>query len=153
MVRGIFIAIGLVLAVFAAWMIWGGPSARVQNLPIVDTRMHGPEAGAPAPDADDIVIPAQLSAPAQMGQIAFQENCASCHGSKAAGTDKGPPLIHRIYEPSHHADVAFQRAARFGVQAHHWRFGDMKPVAGVTDKQIEWITSYVREVQRANGIN
>jgi hypothetical protein len=25
--------------------------------------------------------------------------------------------------------------------------------ARVTDKQIEWITSYVREVQRANGIN
>lgn len=152
MVRIIFIGIGLILAVFAGWMIWGGPSDRVQKLPMVDTRMHGADAGAPAPDADDIVMPEQLSSPAQMGQIAFQENCVSCHGKKGAGTDQGPPLIHKIYEPSHHADFAFQRAAQQGVRAHHWRFGDMPPVEGVTDKQVEWITRYIREVQRANGI-
>jgi mono/diheme cytochrome c family protein len=111
----------------------------------------GADAAAPPRPADEIVVP-KLSSPAQMGKIAFDENCAACHGPKASGTENGPPLIHRIYEPSHHADFAFVRAARQGVKAHHWRFGDMAPVEGVTDKQIEWITRYVREVQRANGI-
>lgn len=153
MKKGLIGLAGLVVAGVVAVLIWGGAPGDDRARPTVNTRMHGSEAAAPAPNADDIVMPARLSSPAQMGQIAFEENCASCHGRKAAGTDKGPPLIHKIYEPSHHADFAFQRAARFGVQAHHWRFGDMPPVESVNDKQIEWITRYVREVQRANGIN
>lgn len=135
----------------AAALHWGRAPENDLATPTVNTAMHGAEAAAPARPADQIVMP-QLSAAAQMGQIAFQENCAACHGEKASGSDKGPPLIHKIYEPSHHADFAFQRAARGGVQSHHWRFGNMPPVEGVTDKQIEWITRYVREVQRANGI-
>lgn len=144
---------GLVVAGGVAALIWGGDPEDDRARPTVNTMMHGAEAAAPAPAADDIVMPARLSSPAQMGQIAFEENCAACHGKSLAGTKKGPPFIHDIYKPSHHADFAFQRAARFGVRAHHWRFGDMPPVEGVTDKQIEWITRYVREVQRANGIN
>jgi mono/diheme cytochrome c family protein len=143
---------GLVVAGGTAALIWGGGSEPDRATPTVDTAMHGADAAAPARPADEIVVP-KLSGPATMGQIAFEENCAACHGKNAAGTDKGPPFIHKIYEPSHHADFAFQRAARTGVQAHHWRFGDMLPVEGVTDRQIEWITRYVREVQRANGIN
>jgi mono/diheme cytochrome c family protein len=143
---------GLVVAGGTAALIWGGGSEPDRATPTVDTAMHGADAAAPARPADEIVVP-KLSGPATMGQIAFEENCAACHGKNAAGTDKGPPFIHKIYEPSHHADFAFQRAARMGVQAHHWRFGDMLPVEGVTDRQIEWITRYVREVQRANGIN
>ena len=50
-------------------------------------------------------------------------------------------------------DFSFQTAAKNGVRAHHWRFGDMQPVPGVTEKQVEWIVKYVREIQRANGIN
>ncbi len=145
--------LALVVAGVGAAFLWTGSSEDDRARPTVSTRMHGSEAAAPAPDVADIAVPEQLSSPAQMGQIAFQENCASCHGRKGAGTDQGPPLIHKIYEPSHHADFAFQRAARFGVQAHHWRFGDMPPVEGVTDKQVEWITRYIREVQRANGID
>ena len=64
----------------------------------------------------------------------------------------GYPLVHKIYEPLHHGDFAFQAATKNGVRAHHWRFGDMQPVPGVTDKQVEWIVKYVREMQRANGI-
>jgi mono/diheme cytochrome c family protein len=152
MVKTIFAGIGVVLIGFTAWMIWGGPAERVQTVPIVDTRMHGEAAGAPARPGDEINVP-KLSSRAVQGQIAFEENCAACHGKNASGSELGPPLVHKIYEPSHHADFAFQRAARQGVQAHHWRFGDMQPVASVTDKQIEWITKYVRELQRANGIN
>ena len=151
--RGLLATIGLVVIGGAAVMVWRASTPTDDLMtPTVNTAMHGAEAAAPARPADEIVVP-DLTSAAAMGQIAFEENCAACHGKKAAGTDKGPPFIHKIYEPSHHADFAFQRAARMGVQAHHWRFGDMQPVPGVTDKQIEWITRYVREVQRANGIN
>ena len=94
----------------------------------------------------------KLSSAAEKGKVAFDEKCAACHGANAAGTDKGPPFIHKVYEPSHHADFAWVRAVRGGVPAHHWPFGDMPAVEGVTDRQIEWIVTYVRELQRANGI-
>ena len=64
-----------------------------------------------------------------------------------------PPLIHKIYEPSHHADEAFQRAAANGVLAHHWSFGDMPAQPQVTRADMASIIAYVREVQRANGID
>jgi mono/diheme cytochrome c family protein len=109
-------------------------------------------AGTAPMNADEVRVP-ELSAAARRGQAAFDENCATCHGSKAAGTEKGPPLVHPIYEPSHHADLAFLLAARNGVRAHHRRFGDMPAVEGVTDREIEGIVAYVRELQRTNGIN
>jgi hypothetical protein len=58
-----------------------------------------------------------------------------------------------IYRPGHHADVAFQLAARRGVRAHHWRFGDMPPQPTVPADALPAITRYVRELQQANGID
>lgn len=43
----------------------------------------------------------------------------ACHGENGRGTRVGPPLVHKIYEPSHHGDGAFGRAVRQGVVAHH----------------------------------
>jgi mono/diheme cytochrome c family protein len=85
--------------------------------------------------------------------VAFQRSCASCHGDVAQGTATGPPLIHAIYRPGHHADVAFELAVRRGVRAHHWRFGDMPPQPMITPDAIHMITRYVRELQQANGID
>jgi hypothetical protein len=53
----------------------------------------------------------------QPGEAKFTAHCAACHGARAVGTAQGPPLIHKIYEPNHHADIAFQRAALNGVRA------------------------------------
>ncbi len=144
--------IGLAVIGGAVVMFWQA-SAPEDDLmtSTVSTRMHGADAAAPARPADEIVVP-KLSSAGAMGKANFDEKCASCHGVNAAGTKKGPPLVHKIYEPSHHADFSFLMAAKSGVRAHHWRFGNMPPVAGATDKQIEWITQYVREMQRANGI-
>ena len=64
----------------------------------------------------------------------------------------GPPLVHIVYEPNHHADIAFQRAVALGVAAHHWRFGNMPPVPGVDEAAVERITAYVRWLQRKAGI-
>jgi mono/diheme cytochrome c family protein len=100
------------------------------------------------PAADPGPVPAELAE----GERLFDDNCARCHGVRAVGTETGPPLVHTVYEPSHHADIAFQRAAALGVVAHHWRFGDMPPVPGVDQAAVEQITAYVRWLQRRAGI-
>ncbi len=113
---------------------------------------------APAPEEAPnvpsvaVLMPAELSPAAESGQVAFAGNCAVCHGENGGGTDQGPPLIHIIYEPSHHADIAFVLAARNGTRAHHWRFGDMPPQPQVSEQEITDIIQFVREVQRQNGI-
>lgn len=101
-----------------------------------------------------VVLPDALSANAQIGKQAFDAKCAACHGANAEGQDGvAPPLVHIIYEPGHHGDESFQRAAAMGVRAHHWRFGDMPAVEGVTRGDVAMIIAYIRELQRANGIN
>ena len=93
-----------------------------------------------------------LTAKAAAGAALFEENCMTCHGQNAAGTEQGPPLVHRIYEPNHHGDASFRLAVKNGVRAHHWPFGNMAPVDGVSDEDAIKITRYVRELQQANGI-
>ena len=102
----------------------------------------------------EVLVPDVLSQNAKIGKLGYDAKCAACHGENAAGQDGvAPPLVQIIYEPSHHGDEAFQRAAAVGVRAHHWRFGDMPPVEGVTRGDVSMIIAYLRELQRANGIN
>ena len=113
--------------------------------------------------ADDIIIknvptnvllPDTLSQNAQIGKLAFEAKCTSCHGTNAAGRDGvAPPLVHIIYESNHHGDESFQRAVAMGVQAHHWSFGNMPAVEGLTRGDVMMIIKYIRELQRENGIN
>ena len=113
--------------------------------------------------ADDIIIetvstnvllPDTLSENAQIGKLAFEAKCTSCHGTNAAGREGvAPPLVHIIYESNHHGDESFQRAVAMGVQAHHWSFGNMPAVEGLTRGDVKMIIKYIRELQRENGIN
>ncbi|MFW8635675.1 c-type cytochrome [Cribrihabitans pelagius] len=101
----------------------------------------------------EVRLPAALSEDAQIGKRVYEARCASCHGADAAGQEgTAPPLVHKIYEPSHHSDTAFLLAAKNGVRAHHWRFGNMPPVPGVTDAEVQYVVRYVRELQEENGI-
>ena len=101
-----------------------------------------------------IEIPSELSGLATIGKRGFDENCAACHGENAVGQDGvAPPLVHKIYEPSHHGDESFHRAVAMGVRAHHWKFGNMPAIEGLTRADVKAITAYVRELQRHNGIN
>ena len=93
-----------------------------------------------------------LSDMAREGEELFDANCSVCHGENATGTNQGPTLIDRIYHPGHHSDVSIRNAVSRGVQQHHWVFGDMAPVAGVSEDDVEEIICYVRELQRAGGI-
>ena len=108
-------------------------------------------------DGDPIVsvrIPAELSANAELGKKFYEVKCVACHGENAAGQNGvAPPLVHKIYEPSHHSDASFMLAAQRGVRAHHWKFGDMPPIKGLTQGDVKMIATYVRELQRENGIN
>jgi mono/diheme cytochrome c family protein len=87
-----------------------------------------------------------------VGKLNFDKFCASCHGASGRGTDKGPTFISRVYHPGHHGDAAFYIAAKRGVRAHHWPFGDMKPIPGITNIQIKSIIAYIRAMQKANGL-
>jgi mono/diheme cytochrome c family protein len=100
----------------------------------------------------EVIVPV-LSGDQKIGATAFATRCAACHGPNASGKEgAGPPLVHKIYEPNHHGDMAFVLAAQNGVRAHHWPFGDMPPVTGITRAEVLSIVTYVRALQRANGI-
>lgn len=86
------------------------------------------------------------------GHELFAANCAACHGAAGTGTTSGPPLVHIVYEPAHHGDGAFHRAVREGVTPHHWDFGPMPAISGLSDADIDHIIAYIRERQRAAGI-
>ena len=86
------------------------------------------------------------------GEAKFNNFCLRCHGAQGRGTNNGPPLVHKIYEPSHHADMAFQRAAAQGVRAHHWKFGNMPKIEEATPEDVTQIIGYVRWLQRQAGI-
>ncbi len=137
-----FWPLGSAIVLGAVGMFWGG-----------QTTTDG--ANGPAAEAEQMVQISQpvLDGPQKLGQTAFNAKCAACHGAGGAGVpEAGPPLIHKIYEPSHHGDRAFFLAARQGVRAHHWTMGNMPPVQGITDAEIATIIAYVRAIQRANGI-
>lgn len=87
------------------------------------------------------------------GKGLFVQKCASCHGVDLKGNNSGPSFLHRVYEPSHHGDAAFQSAVAYGARAHHWKFGNMPPVPGVTPDDVAHITAYIRMEQRKVGIN
>jgi mono/diheme cytochrome c family protein len=82
----------------------------------------------------------------------FHAKCASCHGENTAGSEKGPPFVHKVYESTHHVDASFYNAVKRGVQAHHWPYGNMPAIKGVSDDQIAAIVAYVRKVQKENGV-
>ena len=108
-------------------------------------------AGAPLVE---VSLPDSFTSNAQSGKRVYETNCATCHGENAVGQEGvAPPLVHKIYEPSHHGDESFQRAVALGVRAHHWPFGDMPPVERLTRADVAMIVAYVRELQVANGIN
>ncbi len=93
-------------------------------------------------------LPAEL----KEGETKFNTFCSQCHGPQGQGTNQGPPLVHKIYEPNHHADMAFQRAVAQGVRAHHWKFGNMPKIEGMVPEDVSQVIAYIRWLQRQAGI-
>jgi mono/diheme cytochrome c family protein len=101
--------------------------------------------------ANEFNIPLQDPMLVAEGDVLYQANCASCHGADLRGTDLGPSHLSVVYQPGHHGDAAFALAAINGVRAHHWRFGDMAPIPGLSQDDLDRIVAFVRETQRIVG--
>lgn len=86
-----------------------------------------------------------------VGADLYATACGSCHGDDLRGTDRGPSHLSEVYEPNHHADAAFLLAVRRGVAPHHWSFGPMPPIEGLTDDDVNAIVAFVRDVQGREG--
>lgn len=126
----------LALVAAAGWVMWPRHAHMTRT--------------ASNPGTSAMVPPASVKG--TRGEALFNQRCAACHGPNATGSPQGPPLVHRIYEPGHHSDLSFVLAVRRGVRAHHWRFGNMPPVPGLSDTDVKEVIRYVRALQRANGI-
>ncbi len=118
------------------------PAAVILALCLAVTR------AAAAADAPGPKVPPALA----KGEALFNTNCSVCHGIGARGTTQGPPFLDKVYEPNHHADTAFYLAAEMGVRAHHWKFGDMPKIPGVTRDDLTQIIAYIRWLQKQAGI-
>lgn len=125
-----------------------GPARRAAGL-LLACVIGAAGCGEATPPLD---LPEEAPAELQAGERAFNTHCARCHGARALGTTQGPALVHKVYEPNHHGDAAFYRAAAQGVRAHHWQFGNMPKVEGVTEQEVTEIIRYVRWLQRQAGI-
>ncbi|HKJ50600.1 MAG TPA: cytochrome c [Gammaproteobacteria bacterium] len=98
--------------------------------------------------AEEVQIPFNLG----KGQLLYEKYCSSCHGLRLEGSNQGPPLIHPFYKPSHHGDESFYRAALNGVRQHHWNFGNMPPVEGMTPGKMDSLVPYLRYYQQQKGL-
>jgi mono/diheme cytochrome c family protein len=104
---------------------------------------------SPAPGT--VEVDEQDAALVEQGEPLYQANCAECHGSDLRGTDQGPSHLSVVYEPNHHGDGAFLAAVSRGSPSHHWDFGPMPPIPGLSQEDVAAITAFVREQQRING--
>lgn len=94
---------------------------------------------------------AEPTASDDLGAIVYANNCASCHGADLRGTDEGPSQLSIVYEPNHHPDAAYRTAIANGTPQHHWNFGDMPPVEGLSDSEVEAVIGWVRSEQQRQG--
>lgn len=142
----------LVGAVLAPLVLLGGCDSQGGRQPgsgSMPRMNHTTDGGADTAGLRELPVPAEFA----RGRRVYDASCASCHGEAALGTDSGPPLVHVIYEPGHHADAAFLLATIRGVRAHHWGFGDMPPRPEVSREQAQEIVGYVRWLQREAGVH
>lgn len=96
-------------------------------------------------------IPVQDPELVAAGADLYQANCSVCHGAELEGSATGPSLLSEVYVPSHHSDGSFQVAVAAGSPQHHWDFGPMPPVDGLSESDVAAITAFVREQQRVEG--
>ena len=107
--------------------------------------------GTSSPDQEQ---PATItdSALVEAGDALYQASCAACHGADLRGTANGPSHLSIVYEPNHHGDAAFLLAVQRGAPAHHWEFGNMPPIDGLSNDDVLAIIAFVRDAQRTEGV-
>ncbi|WP_108665340.1 c-type cytochrome [Euzebya rosea] len=103
--------------------------------------------GTPETVADDVA-----AGDVAAGETLYQANCAQCHGADLQGTDQGPPHLDAVYLPNHHGEFSFRAAVQNGVQPHHWQFGPMPPIDGLSEQDVTDIIAFVRAEQQLAGL-
>ncbi len=132
-----------IIIIGLCWVFFPGCSENGSNV------QSSPASSSTVLASADTPLPAELTD----GETKFNTFCSRCHGPQGqGGTNQGPALVHKIYEPNHHADMAFQRAAAQGVRAHHWKFGNMPKIEGVAPEDVSQVIAYIRWLQRQAGI-
>ncbi len=86
----------------------------------------------------------------ERGERIYVANCAQCHGSDLAGTDRGPSLLLPVYGPDQLSDEEIADAVRNGASQRLFDFGPMAGNGALSDEQIDSIIAYVRS-QQAGG--
>ena len=104
-------------------------------------------ADSAAPDESEV----EAAEAGDLGAQVYANSCASCHGADLRGTDKGPSQLSIVYEPNHHPDDAYRSAIANGAPEHHWTFGDMAPVDGLTSEEVEAVIDFIRSEQQRQG--
>ncbi|VAW08509.1 hypothetical protein MNBD_ACTINO02-292 [hydrothermal vent metagenome] len=132
--------VGGIVAAVVLLVLAGGGDPNAPSLPV-----------DPMTGLSEFNIPVQDPALVAEGEVLYQASCATCHASNLEGTAVGPSHLSVIYNPEHHSDEGFRRAVLGGVQAHHWGFGDMPAITGLTDDDLGKIIAYIRENQRIKG--
>ncbi|MDH5522164.1 MAG: cytochrome c [Acidimicrobiia bacterium] len=100
---------------------------------------------------DQSVPETEADAAGSLGAEVYANSCASCHGADLRGTDKGPSQLSIVYEPNHHPDDAYRSAIANGAPQHHWTFGDMPPLTGLTGDEVEAVIVFIRAEQERQG--
>lgn len=129
-----------------------GAVALVASLILAGCNGNGSSGPAPTPTPPPAASPAATAVPILDGETLFRQTCAVCHGVDLQGTNQGPPFLDRLYHPNHHSDAAFRLAVQRGVIAHHWPFGNMPKIEGLSEQQVEAIIAYVRDQQQQAGL-
>lgn len=96
--------------------------------------------------------PLPTTAGSGAGADLYDQSCAACHGTDLRGTARGPSHLSQVYAADHHPDASFRAAISQGSAAHHWDFGDMPPVDGLSDDEIDLIIAYIRDQQETHGL-
>ncbi len=78
----------------------------------------------------EVAIPVTFTEQQAMGQIAFEANCAVCHGVNAAGRVWRGASVWFIRFMNRRTTVMrrFREQLHLGVQAHHWPIGNMAAI-------------------------
>ena len=107
--------------------------------------------GLAACGSDDTEPTSASGSQVDRGAEVYAQSCASCHGANLRGSDEGPSMLSIVYEPNHHTDDSFRSAIANGAPQHHWPFGDMEPVEGLSDDDVEAVIAFVRAEQERQG--
>ena len=98
------------------------------------------------------IIP-ELSEQAQHGRAVINSQCVECHGiDGTGGTPKGPPILHPMYRRAVYPDHHFKKMVREGKREKNWRFGPMPAFPDISDRDLDAVIAFVREVQDATHV-